>query len=327
LPAAACFCLNSAGKRIALPYKSSGSLLEQMSSAFDDTWLQSNAVVEPPTAPEEFDGDLDDIQRFIAYTKSNQPGPRLVAVQNFLWLCERSSLADVQNKVFPATTKFAIDDDNSVREAVASQVAAVISYLRGNNLWGGSCFTTVWQTCVTLLTEKDAQIRVLCEDNVASVAECLSDPLVLQPIVLPSFIGMLQEDEDAVCTALRLMAEIATHSPCEWVRDSVWPVFAEQVSLILCFQSFYHFQQHREYFFGFLTPFQSKSDSFKVRRAVAIHIGKVSVGCASAFTAEHILPCFDVLSKVICRSRKVASGVYFVIRCRMVFGVSDATAL
>jgi hypothetical protein len=34
-----------------------------------------------------------------------------------------------------------------------------------------------------------------------------------------------------------------------------------------------------------------------------------------------------VLSKVICRSRKVASGVYFVIRCRMVFGVSDATAL
>ena len=66
-----------------------------MASAFDDTWLQSNAVVEPPTAPEEFDGDLDDIQRFIAYTKSSQPGPRLVAVQTFLWLCAHSSLADV----------------------------------------------------------------------------------------------------------------------------------------------------------------------------------------------------------------------------------------
>ena len=72
-----------------------GCLEKLMASAFDDTWLQSNAVVEPPTAPEEFDGDLDDIQRFIAYTKSSQPGPRLVAVQTFLWLCAHSSLAYV----------------------------------------------------------------------------------------------------------------------------------------------------------------------------------------------------------------------------------------
>lgn len=206
-----------------------GRLAKLMASAFDDTWLQSNAVVEPPTAPEEFDGDLDDIRRFIAYTKSSQPGPRLVAVQTFLWLCAHSSLADVQDKVFPATTRFATDDDNSVREAVAAQVAHVISYLRANSLWGGSCFVTFWETCVALLTEKDAQIRIVCEDNVASVAEYLSDPLVLQPIVLPSFVCMLREDEDAVCTALRLMAEIATHSPSEWVRDSVWPVFSEQV--------------------------------------------------------------------------------------------------
>jgi hypothetical protein len=201
-----------------------------MASSFDDTWLQSNAVVEPPTAPEEFDGALDDIQRFLHYTKSNQPGPRLVAVQNFLWLCERSSLADVEHKIFPATTMFASDDENSIREAVANQVSSVINYLHGNALWGGSCFAAFWQICVALLTEKDAQIRVLCEDNVASVAACLADPLVLQPIVLPSFVSMLQDDEDAICTALRLMAEIAVHSPCQWVRDSVWPVFSEQVS-------------------------------------------------------------------------------------------------
>ena len=80
-----------------------------MASTFDDTWLQSNAVVEPPTAPEEFDADLDDIQRFLIYTKSHQPGPRLVAVQNFLWLCERSPLADVETKIFPATTAFSTD--------------------------------------------------------------------------------------------------------------------------------------------------------------------------------------------------------------------------
>jgi hypothetical protein len=43
---------------------------------------------------------------------------------------------------------------------------------------------------------------------------------------------------------------------------------------------------------------QSKSDNFKVRRAVAVHMGKVGVGCAAPFTAEQILPCFDVLSKV-----------------------------
>jgi hypothetical protein len=63
------------------------------------------------------------------------------------------------------------------------------------------------QICVALLTEKDVQIRVLCEGNVASVAACLADPLALQPIVLPSFVSMLQDDEDAICTALRLMAE------------------------------------------------------------------------------------------------------------------------
>ncbi len=285
--------------------------------------------MEPPTAPDEFDGDLDDIQRFIAYTKSSQPGPRLVAVQNFLWLCERSSLADVQNKIFPATTRFASDDDNSVREAVASQVASVISYLRGNNLWGGSCFTTLWQTCVALLTEKDAQIRVLCEDNVASVAEYLSDPLVLQPVVLPSFTSMLQEDEDAVCTALRLMAEISLHTPCDWVRDSVWPVFAEQVRSFSI--SLFHLYRPplssstRTLFFTFVTPLQSKSDSFKIRRAVAIHIGKVSVGCASAFTAEHILPCFDVLSKVMRPMHKWCYHAFFMTSCRTAFGVSAAT--
>jgi hypothetical protein len=209
------------------------SVAEEMASSFDDTWLQSNAVVEPPTAPEEFDVDLDDIQRFINYTKSSQPKPRLVAVQNFVWLCEHSSLGDVESKIFPATTMFARDDDHSVREAVASQVSAVINYLRGNALWGGSCFSTFWQICVALLTEKDAQIRVVCEDNVASVAACLADPVVLQSIIMPSLLAMLQEDEDAVCTALRLMAEIALHTPSQWVCDTVWPVLSEQVGASL----------------------------------------------------------------------------------------------
>jgi hypothetical protein len=206
------------------------SATARMASTFDDTWLQSNAVVEPPTAPEEFDVDLDDIQRFLIYTKSQQPGPRLVAVQNFLWLCERSSLADVESKIFPATAAFATDEENSIREAAAAQVASVINYLRSNTLWGGSCFSAFWQMCVALLTQKDAQIRVVCEDNVASVATALADPTVLQSIVLPSFVQMLHEDEDAVCTALRLMAEIAVHTPGDWARDSVWPVFLEQVS-------------------------------------------------------------------------------------------------
>jgi hypothetical protein len=201
-----------------------------MASAFDDTWLQSNAVVEPPTAPEEFDCDIDDIQRFVAYTNSNQPGPRLVAVQNFLWLCERSSTADVQNKIFPAFTKLVSSVESSVREAVATIVSSVISFLRGNGLWGGSCFVSFWQICVALLNEKDSQIRALCEDNVVSVAEFLADPVVLQPHVAPALFSMLHDDEEAVCTALRMLAEIAAHSPCQWVRENVWPVFCEQVS-------------------------------------------------------------------------------------------------
>lgn len=204
--------------------------VQPMASSFDDTWLQSNAVVEPPTAPEEFDGEMSDIQRFVAYTKSNQSGPRLVAVHTFLWLCARSPMDDVQDKIFPAASKFASDEDSSVREAVAGQVSSVINYLRSNNMLGGSCFASFWQTCLALLTEKDAQIRVVSEDSVASVADCLADPLVLQPIVMPSLARMLQEDEDAVCTALRLMAEIAVHSPCQWSRDSVWPLFMEQVA-------------------------------------------------------------------------------------------------
>jgi len=204
--------------------------VQPMASSFDDTWLQSNAVVEPPTAPEEFDGEMSDIQRFVAYTKSNQSGPRLVAVHTLLWLCARSSLDDVQDKIFPAASKFASDEDSSVREAVAGQGSSVINYLRSNNMLGGSCFASFWQTCLALLTEKDAQIRVVCEDSVASVADCLADPLVLQPIIMPSLARMLQEDEDAVCTALRLMAEIAIHTPCQWSRDSVWPLFMEQVA-------------------------------------------------------------------------------------------------
>lgn len=35
-----------------------------------------------------------------------------------------------------------------------------------------------------------------------------------------------------------------------------------------------------------------------MRRAVAVHIGKVAVGCTPAFTVQHVLPCFDQLSKV-----------------------------
>ena len=188
------------------------------------------AVADDSSQRAEFDGALGDIQRFLYYTKSNQPRPRLVDVQNFLWLCERSSLADVEHKIFPATMTFASDDENSIRDAVANQVSSVINHLHGNAVWGGSCFAAFLPSRVALLTEKDVQIRVLCEDNAASVAACLADPLALQPIVLPSFVSMLQDDEDAICTALRLMAEIAVRSPCQWVCNSVWGVFSGQVS-------------------------------------------------------------------------------------------------
>ena len=184
------------------------------------------------------------------------------------------------------------------REAVASQVSAVITYLRGNALWGGSCFSAFWEICVALLTEKDAQIRVVCEDNVASVAACLADPVVLQSIIMPSLLGMMQDDEDAVCTALRLMAEIALHTPSQWVRDTVWPVLSEQV-LAHLFPLHYAASPHLPTILQLTMRLQSKSDSFKVRRAVAVHIGKVSIGCAAAFTAEHIMPCFDMLSKAM----------------------------
>lgn len=110
---------------------------------------------------EEDAEDWTDLERFQHFICSEHPLRRLVCVRGLAETLKGVSCADAISVALPLLEAPAKDDESSVRDALASQLAPTLKALlsRAEGSEAEQIMSVVWPVSIVLLKDRDQQVR------------------------------------------------------------------------------------------------------------------------------------------------------------------------
>ena len=217
------------------------------------------------------DEDWSDLERFQAFARSQHPLRRLVCIRSVPDLLSSLALCDALDSVLPLLEEVVQDEESSVRDALAANLAPVVRSLaeRSSDAQVSQMVSTMWRVASVLLKDKDQQVRAVAEEGVVEFVAVIPRELAVNPI-LRDVLELAQEDvEEHRMTAMKLMGEISFVLGQDTVKTSVCP---QVVTL-------------------------AGDAMFRVRKAAALHIGKVCRWVPRDFAVEKLLPVYLTLAE------------------------------
>ncbi len=217
------------------------------------------------------DEDWTDLERFQHFARSQHPLRRLVCIRGVPDLLESISVNEALDSVLPLLDEVVLDEESSVRDALAANLAPVVRKLaeRTDDSQMNQMIPAMWKVSAVLLRDKDQQVRAVAEDGVVEFVAVIPRELAINPI-LNDVLLLAQEDvEELRMTAMKLMGELSFTLGPETVKTTVSP----QVMAL------------------------AGDAMFRVRKAAALHIGKVCRWVPREFAVDKLLPVYLTLAE------------------------------
>eukprot|EP00283_Hemiselmis_rufescens_P004699 CAMPEP_0173423222 /NCGR_PEP_ID=MMETSP1357-20121228/3615_1 /TAXON_ID=77926 /ORGANISM="Hemiselmis rufescens, Strain PCC563" /LENGTH=643 /DNA_ID=CAMNT_0014386315 /DNA_START=23 /DNA_END=1954 /DNA_ORIENTATION=+ len=224
-----------------------------------------------PEEDEEDNDDWNDLERFQNFMVSQHPLRRLVCVRGLAELVHSLSVEDALEGILPMLEQAASDEESSVRDALASQLAPALKNLlpRSQPNQVAKVVALVWPLSVSLLQDRDQQVRAVAEDAVIEYAPLLPRDLIESP-VLECVVEMAHDGaEEQRITAMKLLGELSFALGPDLVMRGVAP---EVMTL-------------------------AEDPMFRVRKCAALHIGKVARWSAKGYAVSDLFPVYLSLAE------------------------------
>eukprot|EP00285_Hemiselmis_virescens_P015271 CAMPEP_0173385842 /NCGR_PEP_ID=MMETSP1356-20130122/8439_1 /TAXON_ID=77927 ORGANISM="Hemiselmis virescens, Strain PCC157" /NCGR_SAMPLE_ID=MMETSP1356 /ASSEMBLY_ACC=CAM_ASM_000847 /LENGTH=611 /DNA_ID=CAMNT_0014341827 /DNA_START=74 /DNA_END=1906 /DNA_ORIENTATION=- len=224
-----------------------------------------------PEEDEEDNDDWSDLERFQNFMTSQHPLRRLVCVRGLAEMVHCLSVEDALEGALPMLEQAAADEESSVRDALASQLAPALKDLlpRAQPNQVAKVVALVWPLSVSLLQDRDQQVRAVAEDAVIEYAPLLPRDLIESP-VLECVVQMSHDGaEEHRITAMKLLGELSFALGPDLVMRGVAP---EVITL-------------------------AEDAMFRVRKCAALYIGKVARWSAKGYAISDLFPVYLALAE------------------------------
>jgi len=171
----------------------------------------------------------------------------------------------------PLLEEVTADEESSVRDALASNLATIVKALlsRATPEESTQVVDLVWALSEPLLKDKDQQVRAVAEEGVVEYAGMLTRELVAGSIIDNVLAMSHDEVEEHRMTAMKLLGELSFVLGPEMVKQKVSP---EVIAL-------------------------ASDHMFRVRKSAALHIGKVCRWVPKEHAVEELLPVYLTLAE------------------------------
>jgi len=237
--------------------------------------METEAFVEGAQRDEEDDEEDNenwtDLERFQNFTQSQHPLRRLVSARGLEQTVNKLTVSDAVEHCLPLLNQVAEDEESSVRDALSAQLAPALRDLLGRARGDepASLVSCVWPLSLTLLRDKDQQVRAVAEDAVVEYASLLP-PNILNGRILEDVIAMSKQDaEDERMTCVKLLGELSFALKQDVLVHQVAPVVVNLAG----------------------------DSMFRVRKATALYIGKVCRWSPKGFAVSDLLPVYLALAE------------------------------
>ena len=124
-------------------------------------FVQTDKAQRAAEEDEEDAEDWTDLERFQHFISSEHPLRRLVCVRGLAETLKSVSISDAITVALPLLESPAKDDETSVRDALASQLAPMLKTLliRADSSEADQILSIVWPVSLVLLRDRDQQVR------------------------------------------------------------------------------------------------------------------------------------------------------------------------
>mmetsp|Transcript_65831 Transcript_65831/g.157212 ORF Transcript_65831/g.157212 Transcript_65831/m.157212 type:complete len:642 (-) Transcript_65831:48-1973(-) len=220
---------------------------------------------------EEVDDDeWSDLERFDNFSRSQHPLRRLVCVRGLPDLVASLTVQEALRGVLPALEEAVQDEESSVRDALASNLAATAKSLleRATPDEQRQVVEQLWIVSEALLKDKDQQVKNVAEDGVVEYVPLCSKELIMSPI-MASVLELANGDvEEHRMTAMKLLGEFSFALGQQTVKETVSGVLVNLASDAM----------------------------FRVRKTAALYIGKVCRWVPKEHAVSTLLPIYLALA-------------------------------
>eukprot|EP01112_Ceratiomyxa_fruticulosa_P007078 TRINITY_DN1827_c0_g1_i1.p1 TRINITY_DN1827_c0_g1~~TRINITY_DN1827_c0_g1_i1.p1 ORF type:complete len:649 (-),score=104.29 TRINITY_DN1827_c0_g1_i1:162-2108(-) len=224
--------------------------------------------------PEEFeiDEDLSVLERVRKYAKSDQVLQRLYIMREMNEAAREVGFDDTRAHIIPVLEEVVTDPEPAVRQCLMEQIPAISRFVieKGGDRGYVQVLHILLPLVAEMTTDRDPQVRVSAVDSLEAMATLIHHE-DLEPYLLPIIKSLANDstEEEHRVEAAQLLHNVSPILGAELTQQVVLPFVARL----------------------------SEDSVFRVRKAVASHIGNIAKTVGVEATTQHLLPIFVALSQ------------------------------
>uniref|UniRef100_A0A7S0EVE1 TOG domain-containing protein n=1 Tax=Hanusia phi TaxID=3032 RepID=A0A7S0EVE1_9CRYP len=260
------------------------------------------------------DEEWTDLERFQNFVISQHPLRRLVCVRGLPDLVSSLDIADVIQLILQPLQTILKDGESSVRDALAANLAPIVrNVMEKEKLTDVEEFVEgIWSVSFPLIMDQDQQVRAVAEDGVIEYMALIPEDLV-KSVMLESILRLVEQDsEDDRITGMKILGEMSFKLGHATVQSAVGPkvinlaedsMFRVRKAAALYIGKVSRWGS-RDYAVNVLLPVYLKladDEIWGVRKACADSLADMAASITSEMRGKHILPLFDKLATDVSR--------------------------